>query len=89
MAVEHQVDVHVPEPRHDAHPLRGNHLGPFRHSKIALMAHGFYPLPFHDNDTIVDGLSTKSINQRTTNECFDSCILCRNVGNGKKYQEQE
>src|SRR5262245_47461547 len=70
MAVDHQMDVHIPQTRQHGHAFGRDHLGVFWDRQGSSLADGFDPFSIDDNDAVAKRLSAVAVNQRSSDQSF-------------------
>src|SRR6185503_13526183 len=86
MAVNHQVDVHIPKTGKDSHAFSGNHFCAGRNREGADLAYGFYSFPVNDDDAVSNRRAAKPVDQRSADESF--YVALRVSGSSKRTEEQ-
>ena len=66
--VDHEVDVHVPEPRQDGHALGRDHLRARRHREHANLPHRGNALAIDEDDAVANRLAAESVDERSADE---------------------
>jgi hypothetical protein len=80
VADDHQVDVHVPQPREHAHPFRRDHLGPIRDLYLAHPPDLLDPLAGNKHDAVFDRPAAVAVDQPAADQGGDS----RRLGDGRR-----
>src|SRR5262249_33961731 len=71
MPIDHQVNVHVPEPRENSHPFSGYHFSALWNHEGADLTDRLDSLTFDNDDAVPDWLGIVSIDEGSSYQRFD------------------